>query len=50
MEPALVQALSILIGTVSTVLLMAANYYFGPRRRQDDDDNDRHDHKHDRED
>lgn len=48
MDPALVQALSILIGTISTVLLMAANYYFGPRRRNDRDDNDRH--KHDRED
>lgn len=43
MDPALVQALSILIGTVSTVILMAANFYFGPRRRQDRDDNDRPD-------
>lgn len=40
MDPALVQALSLLIGTVSSAILIIVNYYFGGKRRQDRHDND----------
>jgi hypothetical protein len=35
MNDALAQSLATLIGTLSTVALMAGTYYFGPRRREE---------------
>ena len=45
MDPALVQALSLLIGTVSSAILIIVNYYFGGKRRDQRDDHDDHDHE-----
>ena len=38
MTPEISSALAVLIGTLSTVLLMAGAYYFGPQKRAERDD------------
>jgi hypothetical protein len=38
MEPVLAQALSTLIGAITTAILMASAYYWGPRQRHERED------------
>jgi hypothetical protein len=42
MEPVLAQALSTLIGAITTAILMASAYYWGPRQRQVREDEREH--------
>ena len=40
MDPVLTQAVALLLGTISSALLIIVNYYFGGKRRTDRYDND----------
>ncbi len=42
MEPAIAQALATLIGALTTAVLMASAYYWGPRQRDRREDARRH--------
>lgn len=50
MEPAIAQALATLIGALTTAVLMASAYYWGPRQRDRREDARRHEDQWSRED
>ena len=50
MDPAIAQALATLIGALTTAVLMASAYYWGPRQRDRREDARRHEDQWSRED